>query len=124
MRGQDGGKDFWVLNLATLEYEPSKKVRFDSIGKIKDQENLAEKYKVLLAAEDRAGQLVRALTYQSLAYASERIPEVADTPKPIDDAMRWGFGREAGPFETWDMLGVAETANHAPGGFPPGCLGG
>jgi len=24
--------------------------------------------------------------------------------------MRWGFGREAGPFETWDMLGVAETA--------------
>ena len=109
VRGQDGSKDFWVLNLASLEYEPPKKVRFDSIGKIKDQENLAEKYKVLLAAEDRAGQLVRALTYQSLAYASERIPEVADTPKPIDDAMRWGFGREAGPFEIWDLLGVAET---------------
>jgi 3-hydroxyacyl-CoA dehydrogenase len=109
VRGQDGGKDFWVLNLASLEYEPSKKVRFDSIGKIKDQENLAEKYKTLLAAEDRAGQLVRALTYQSLSYAAERIPEVADTPKPIDDAMRWGFGREAGPFETWDMLGVAAT---------------
>jgi 3-hydroxyacyl-CoA dehydrogenase len=41
-----------------------------------------------------------------------RIPEIADTPKPIDDAMRWGFGHEAGPFETWDMLGVAETLNH------------
>jgi len=109
VRGAEGGKEFWVLNLATLEYEPSKKVRFDSIGKIKDQENLAERYKVLLAAEDRAGRLARALTYQSLAYASERIPEVADTPKPIDDAMRWGFGREAGPFEIWDMLGVAET---------------
>ena len=109
VRGQDGGKDFWVLNLNSLEYEPPKKVRFDSIGKVKDQENLGEKFKVLLAAEDRAGQLVRALTFQSLAYASERIPEVADTPKPIDDAMRWGFGREAGPFETWDMIGVAET---------------
>ncbi len=119
VRGQDGGKEFWVLNLATLEYEPSKKVRFDSIGKTKDQENLAERYKVLLAAEDRAGQLVRALTYQSLAYASERIPEVADTPKPIDDAMRWGFGREAGPFETWDMLGVAETCRcMRQAGFP------
>jgi 3-hydroxyacyl-CoA dehydrogenase len=74
---------------------------------------------ILLAADDRAGQLVRALTYQSLAYASERIPEIADTPLPIDDAMRWGFGREAGPFETWDMIGVAEGMEKmAAAGFP------
>lgn len=105
----ESGKEFWSLNLSTLEYEPSQKVRMDSLGKIKDKEKLADKLQILLSADDRAGQLVRALTYQSLAYASERIPEVADTPKPIDDAMRWGFGREAGPFETWDMLGVPET---------------
>ena len=37
------------------------------------------------------------------------IPEVADTAKPIDDAVRWGFMHEAGPFEIWDMLGVKET---------------
>ena len=37
------------------------------------------------------------------------MPEVGDLPKPIDDAIRWGFGHEAGPFETWDMLGVKET---------------
>jgi len=42
-----------------------------------------------------------------LEYASDRIPEIAETPKPLDDAMRWGFGHEAGPFEMWDMLGVA-----------------
>lgn len=120
VRGADGGKEFWALNLDTLEYEPPKKVRFESIGKVKDIEKLGDRLKVLLAADDRAGQLVRAITYQSLAYASERIPEVADTPKPIDDAMRWGFGREAGPFETWDMLGVAETAEAMrQAGFPP-----
>jgi 3-hydroxyacyl-CoA dehydrogenase len=120
VRTPEGGKEFWSLNLETLEYEAPKKVRFESIGKVKDLEKLGARLKVLLAAEDRAGELVRALTYQSLAYASERIPEVADTPKPIDDAMRWGFGREAGPFETWDMLGVAEAA-HAMrlAGFPP-----
>jgi 3-hydroxyacyl-CoA dehydrogenase len=55
-----------------------------------------------------------------LAYACQRIPEIADTPKAIDDAMRWGFGREAGPFETWDMLGVAETIPAmTAAGFPP-----
>jgi len=120
VRLPDGNKEFHVLDLKTLEYQPSSKVRFESIGKVKDMENLGERLKVLLAAEDRAGQLVRTLTYQSLAYASHRIPEVADTPIPIDDAMRWGFGREAGPFETWDMLGVVETATAMKSaGFPP-----
>jgi 3-hydroxyacyl-CoA dehydrogenase len=120
VRTDDGGKEFWALDLQTLEYKPPQKVRFESIGKVKDVDQLGERLKILVAAEDRAGQLVRALTYQSLAYASARIPEIADTPKPIDDAMRWGFGREAGPFETWDHLGVAETAAAMKAaGFPP-----
>jgi 3-hydroxyacyl-CoA dehydrogenase len=110
VRKDDGGKEFWTLNLHTLEYEPPQKVRFESIGKARDKESLAERLKIVLAGEDRAAQLARALTYQSLAYTSERIPEIADTPLPIDDAMRWGFGHEAGPFETWDMLGVPEVA--------------
>jgi 3-hydroxyacyl-CoA dehydrogenase len=111
VRQADGTKEFWTLNLDTLEYEAPKKVRFDSIGRARDMENLSARLKVLLTADDRAGQLVRALTYQSLAYASERIPEIADTPLPVDDAMRWGFGHEAGPFEIWDMLGVGETSD-------------
>jgi 3-hydroxyacyl-CoA dehydrogenase len=110
VRTEAGKKEFWVLNLQTMEYEPPQKVRFESIGKVKDEEDLGKRLEGLLAAEDRAGQLVQAITYQSLAYASEMIPEIADNPKPIDDAMRWGFGHEAGPFEIWDMLGVKETA--------------
>jgi len=109
VRTPDGGKDFWSLNLKTLEHEPSQKVRFDSIGKARDKETLAEKLQTILAGEDRGAQLVRALTYQGLVYAASLIPEVSDTPKPLDDAMRWGFGHDAGPFETWDMLGVAVT---------------
>jgi 3-hydroxyacyl-CoA dehydrogenase len=27
----------------------------------------------------------------------------------VDHAMEWGFGQRAGPFRTWDMLGVRET---------------
>jgi 3-hydroxyacyl-CoA dehydrogenase len=119
VRTPEGSKDFWPLNLQTLEYEAPKKVRFESIGKARDKENLGERLKILIAADDRAGELARVLTYQSLAYASLRIPEIADTPKPIDDAMRWGFGREAGPFETWDLLGVAETTQAMrQAGFP------
>ncbi len=110
VRGDGGEKEFWALNLKTLEYEPPQKPRFPSIGEAKDIEYLGDRLKILLSAQDRAGELVRALTYQGLAYASQLIPEISDTPKPIDDAMRWGFGHEAGPFEIWDMLGVRETA--------------
>jgi 3-hydroxyacyl-CoA dehydrogenase len=109
VRTEDGGKDFWVLNLKTMEYEAASKPKFDSIGDAKDEDDLGKKLEILLEAEDRAGELVRVITYQGLAYASGRIPEIADTPKPIDDATRWGFNHDAGPFETWDMLGVETT---------------
>lgn len=115
----EGGKEFWTLDLNTLEYQLPQKVRFDSIGQVKDIEKLGERLMKLISADDRAGQLVKALTYQSLSYASDRIPEIADTPKPIDDAMRWGFSREAGPFEIWDMLGVADSVKAMKdAGFP------
>lgn len=115
-----GGKEFWSLDLNTLEYASAQKPRFDSVDKARGKERLADRLKILLSAEDRAGQLVRALTYQGLAYASARIPEIADSPLPIDDAIRWGFGHEAGPFETWDMLGVAETVEAMQAaGYPP-----
>lgn len=120
VRTNDGNREFWSLNLKTLEHETPAKVRFDSLGKVKDAEELSERLKIMLAAEDRAGQLVRALTFQGLSYASERIPEIADTPKPLDDAMRWGFGHDAGPFEVWDLLGVEETVTAMESaGYPP-----
>ena len=111
VRGEDGKREFWSLDLKTLEHVPPTKPRFDSVKAAKDVEGLGDRLKVLLEAPsaDKAAQLVKALTYQSFQYASSIIPEVADTPKPIDDATRWGFSHEAGPFEVWDMLGVKET---------------
>lgn len=106
---QDGKKEYWPLDLQTLEHVPPSKPRFESVGKVKDIEDLGARLKALLAENDRAAQLVRALTYQGFQYVSTLLPEIADTPKPIDDAVRWGFMHEAGPFETWDRLGVRET---------------
>ncbi len=109
VRSEDGKKEFHSLNLTTLEHVAPSKPRFDSVKAAKDIPELGERLKVLLAADDKAAQLVQALTYQSFQYASTLLPEIADSAKPIDDAVRWGFMHEVGPFETWDMLGVAET---------------
>lgn len=109
VRGEEGKREFWSLDLNTLEHVPPTKPRFESVKAAKDVEKLGDRLKVLLGAGDRAANLVKALTYQAFQYASSIIPEVADTVKPIDDAVRWGFMHEAGPFETWDLLGVKET---------------
>jgi len=115
----ENGKEFWSLNLQTFEHEAPKKVRFESVGKVREIETLGERLKTLIFEYDRGSQLVKVLTLQAFQYASAIIPEVADTGKPVDDAIRWGFGHEAGPFEIWDMLGVREmVALMKTEGFP------
>ena len=108
-RGADGKKEFYSLDLNTLEHVAPTKPRFDSVKAAKDVPELGDRLKVMLNADDKAATLVKALTYQSFQYASTLLPEIADSAKPIDDAVRWGFMHEAGPFETWDMLGVKAT---------------
>jgi 3-hydroxyacyl-CoA dehydrogenase len=105
----DTGKEFWPLDLQKVEHVPPSKPRFESVGKAKDVEGLGERLKVFFGESDRAAVLIQKLTYQGFQYASVVIPEIADSPLPIDDAMRWGFGHDVGPFEIWDMLGVKET---------------
>ncbi|RPH59972.1 MAG: 3-hydroxyacyl-CoA dehydrogenase/enoyl-CoA hydratase family protein [Chloroflexi bacterium] len=105
----ESGKEFWSLNFQTLAHEAPKKVRFESVGKVREIANLGERLKALIKETDRGAALVKTLLLQAFQYGSAIIPEVSDTPKPLDDAIRWGFGHEAGPFEIWDMLGVEET---------------
>ncbi len=105
----DGVNQFYALDLKTLEYKPSQKVKFPSLETTKAVDSLKERLKILFAAKDKAGDFYRSTFYQLFAYASNRIPEIADELYKIDAAMNAGFGWEMGPFEKWDALGVADT---------------
>ena len=59
--------------------------------------------------QGRAGTFFRDTTLDLLAYAARRIPEITANPANVDRAIRWGFGWQMGPFETWDALGFART---------------
>ncbi len=106
----DGVNQFYALDLKTLEYKPSEKVKFLSLETTKAIDNLKDRLKILFAAKDKAGDFYRAAFYQLFAYSSNRIPESSDELYKIDAAMNAGFGWELGPFEKWDALGVEETA--------------
>jgi 3-hydroxyacyl-CoA dehydrogenase len=105
------GDEILQLDLKKFEYVPLAKPRFPSIGATKGVEDVDEKLRRVLggAPDDRAAALARAVIYETMAYSAARIPEIADDVLEVDRAMRWGFGWERGPFESWDALGVAAT---------------
>ncbi|MCO5948233.1 3-hydroxyacyl-CoA dehydrogenase/enoyl-CoA hydratase family protein [Mucilaginibacter flavidus] len=105
----DGVNQFYALDLKSLDYKPSQKVKFAALEATKAVEKLEDRLKILFAAKDKAGDFYRATFYQLFAYSSKRIPEIADEFFKIDAAMNAGFGWEMGPFEKWDALGVENT---------------
>ncbi|MCB9453750.1 MAG: enoyl-CoA hydratase/isomerase family protein [Anaerolineaceae bacterium] len=108
-KGASGEKELWALNLNTMEYEPPTKPRFDSVGEYRKVEPLGERIRLLINADDRAGKYLWHLHAFYLAYASHRVPEITNTIVNIDNAQKWGFGHEMGPFAIWDAIGVAST---------------
>lgn len=109
---KDGKSEILALNLKTLEYAPSQKVKFATLEQTKTIDNLRDRIKVLVSGKDKAGDFYRAMFFGLFQYVSNRIPEISDELYKIDDAMKAGFGWELGPFETWDTIGIEETIKH------------
>ncbi|MBI5303340.1 MAG: 3-hydroxyacyl-CoA dehydrogenase/enoyl-CoA hydratase family protein [Chloroflexi bacterium] len=103
------GKEFHALDLKTFEYKPAEKIFYDSTTNAEMYDTLGERLRFIIAQEDRGAQFIWDTTAHYLAYAANRIPEIADDIVSVDNAIRWGFAHETGPFETWDALGVADT---------------
>ncbi|HVO43697.1 MAG TPA: 3-hydroxyacyl-CoA dehydrogenase/enoyl-CoA hydratase family protein, partial [Aggregatilineales bacterium] len=106
-KGSD--REFWPLDLKTLDYVPPQKVRFDSVGVARKAPTAGLRIKELISQDDRGAQYVWHTQAFLLAYASRRMGEIADDILSIDNANRWGFAYELGPFETWDAIGVRDT---------------
>jgi 3-hydroxyacyl-CoA dehydrogenase len=98
-----------VLDPATFHYAPPQAVHLASVDAASPIEDLGERLRALLAQDDRGAAYVRGLLDFNMAYAATVAPAIAGNPADIDAAMHWGFDHDAGPFQIWDMLGVAET---------------
>ncbi|MGD0623597.1 MAG: 3-hydroxyacyl-CoA dehydrogenase/enoyl-CoA hydratase family protein [Thermodesulfobacteriota bacterium] len=105
----EAGKETLVLDYKTMEYSPEQKLKFPSLDEAKAASGVGNKIKALIYADDRAGQFAWKVVSESLLYAARRIPEIADDIYNVDNAMKWGFNWELGPFETWDAIGVEES---------------
>lgn len=99
------------VDMKTGEYKPQKKVRFDGFRLAKDHSSTAGKIRALAYSDDKAGKFFWETMARGLIYSANRIPEISDDIVNIDNAIKWGFGWELGPFETWDAIGVKESVD-------------
>ncbi len=103
---EKGEREILALDLKKMDYIPSGKVKFATLETTKSIDRVAERLPVLVKGKDEAGAFYRKMYAARFAYASHRIPEIADELYRIDDALRAGFGWELGPFESWDAIGL------------------
>jgi 3-hydroxyacyl-CoA dehydrogenase len=108
-KGEGEKQEIWTLDAASLEYRPRAAAKLPALDVAKNVEDTGERIRTLVWGKDRVGQFLWKTVGRTLRYAANRIPEIANTVVDVDRAMRWGFGWELGPFETWDAIGVEES---------------
>ncbi|WP_249871207.1 3-hydroxyacyl-CoA dehydrogenase/enoyl-CoA hydratase family protein [Oceanobacillus saliphilus] len=103
-------REIYELNPESMEYENRKKLKTAATEMAKQEKDSRHKMKALVSAKgDKAGDLVWSILKPVLTYSAELLFEIADDVVSIDKAMKWGFGWELGPFETWDAIGLRSS---------------
>ena len=106
VKKQDGSSEILSLDLETVDYRSKKKASFATLELTKSIDKVIDRFKVLVAGKDKAGEFYRKNFAGMFAYVTHRIPEITDELYKIDAAMKAGFGWEHGPFEIWDAIGL------------------
>ena len=100
------GTKRYYFDYKKMEYVPLQKPKFPSIETAKQIDDPRKRLKAVITGNDKAAEFAWKNTRDTIIYSIKRIPEIADDVVNIDNAMKWGFGWELGPFEMLDAIGV------------------
>lgn len=64
-----------------------------------------KRFQALKDANSVEATFLKAIYTDLFLYVSHHLSEIAYSPRDIDLAMRWGYGWEKGPFESWQAFG-------------------
>ena len=98
-----------VIDPKTLSYSEYDRPDYPCIQAAQKASTLPEKLRAVVYGDDKLAQFAWKALAHNLIYAANRIPEISDTIVDIDNAMKWGFNFELGPFETWDAIGLSDS---------------
>ena len=104
------GKDIVVLDLAKQDYRIADQKASDEVAAILAIKDPSEKFAKLRASGDPQAQFLWAVFRDLFHYTAYHLADIADTARDVDLAIRWGYGWQLGPFETWQAAGWQQVA--------------
>lgn len=104
------GKDILRLDFASGEYVPGGAKADDLVGRILKEKDPVKKMKSLRESTNKQAQFLWSIFRDAFHYIAIHGATIADNARDIDFAMRWGFGWNVGPFETWQASGWQQVA--------------
>ena len=105
------GKEIQVLDPAAGDYRTSAGAVDADVAALLAIEAPGEKLGKLRASAHPQAQLLWATFRDVFHYAAHHLGSIADNARDVDLAIRWGFGWQLGPFETWQAAGWSEVAD-------------
>ncbi len=108
-----GKRQISYYDYQTGDYRPLQKPKFASVQMVKQIDDPRRKIATVVNGVDQGAEYAWRSLRDTLIYAVNRIGEIADDVVNIDNAMKWGFNWELGPFEMFDAIGVPAFVKRA-----------
>jgi 3-hydroxyacyl-CoA dehydrogenase len=109
----DKGESKHFYDYSSGKHVECRRPTFPSVESAKASGDPAKRLAAAVAGCDKGAEFAWRTLRDTLIYAFRRIPEIADDIVSVDDAMKWGFNWEIGPFEMLDAIGVSEFVRRA-----------
>jgi len=104
------GKEIQRLDFASGQYVAGGAKADDIIARILKEKDPVKKMKALRESTNPQAKFLWAIFRDAFHYIAIHLDSIADNAREVDFAMRWGFGWNVGPFETWQASGWTQVA--------------
>jgi len=105
------GKDILRFDAAKGDYVAGGGKADDLIGRILKEKDPAKRMKALHDSAHPQAQFLWSIFRDAFHYIAVHLESIADNARDIDMALRWGFGWNQGPFESWQAAGWQQVAS-------------
>ena len=104
------GRDILRLDPASGDYVAGGGKADDLVARILKEKDPVKRMKALHDSSNPQAKFLWAIFRDAFHYIAVHLESIADNARDVDFALRWGFGWNLGPFETWQAAGWQQVA--------------
>jgi 3-hydroxyacyl-CoA dehydrogenase len=104
------GKDILRIDAASATYVAGGGKVDDIVARMLKEKDPAKRMKALHDSTNPQAQFLWAIYRDVFHYIAIHLASIADNARDVDFALRFGFGWNLGPFETWQAAGWQQVA--------------